>query len=58
MPRYPGTYKRKNKAGGWTWYAYFNVDRKRIYVPGGYERAGDAATAREEYKKNIRKVNR
>jgi integrase len=53
MPHYKGIYKRKNKKGSYSWYAYVEADKKQKYVPGSYPTAKKAYEAREIYLKKI-----
>ena len=51
MPKYKGIYKRKNKKGGYTWYAYVDYNFKKYHVPGGYRSAEEARDARADFEK-------
>jgi hypothetical protein len=53
MPKYKGIYKRKNKKGGYTWYAYVDYNFKKYHVPGSYRSTEEARDARNEYEKRL-----
>jgi len=53
MPKYKGIYKRKNKKGGYTWYAYVDYNFKKYHVPGGYLSAEEARDVRADFEKKL-----
>ena len=54
MPKYKGVYKRKNKKGKYTWYAYVQFNKKKKHIPGGYPTAEKAREAQERYLKKLK----